>query len=593
MKLQLKVTRFIILLLILIVIITFASMATASAIDIKCMNLESPNDDYLDSLKKYNRVYTYKNNDSFENFEVEYKGKIVVTNDDKDILSISPGGFFTITKSSFGNKRKIYISADNNGRLTKEYFEGKSNKDFNKDGKEWLSDILPDLVLQTGISAEERIERLARKSFLAVLNELEKLDNIKFYNSSKVNFGIYHSKTEYSRNVFYLYLKIIADKHQMTKNELYNFLKYVKKVDSQSTKGNLLRDILGKYTLSEDLMNVFLITTGSLEYNTERGATLRAFMKKYKVADYNSEQFFNVIDGMNVRSEKSNVLKPLLRAQKMDKPTMLRFIRSTGRLTQEGEKGAILYELLPMLNNDEDYTRAVISVINNMNNSYVNFKEDLMMKLANAEQEITLKKDKTILIGLLKNARGYSTNTKKFILMRKINFVFLEDKDFLYEYFNVINSMDNEFLRYNLLLHLLNNNEISSVTAIPLFNAVSRLSGEGFSHASGAILREYIKQWPKERMTRESFFETLEDIEFNCTLQEVLLELLDKRDLYQGDLFNILKSVKKLETDVTKTAVLLKAKARISNSDSEAKYIFNNVTEGLELEYEFNKVVDR
>ncbi len=223
MKIQLKVTRFIILLLILIVIITFASMATASAIDIKCVNLENPNDDYLDSLKKYNRVYTYRNDDSFENFEVEYKGKIVVSDDDKDIVSISPGGFFTVIKSSFGNKRKIYISADNNGGLTKEYFEGKSKKDFNKDGKEWLSDILPDLVLQTGISAEERIERLVRKSFMALLNELEKLDNSKFYNTSNVSFGIYCSKTEYSRNVFYLYLKIIADEHQMTKNELYNF----------------------------------------------------------------------------------------------------------------------------------------------------------------------------------------------------------------------------------------------------------------------------------------------------------------------------------------------------------------------------------
>jgi hypothetical protein len=438
MKLQLKVTRFIILLLILIVIITFASMATASAIDIKCMNLESPNDDYLDSLKKYNRVYTYKNNDSFENFEVEYKGKIVVTNDDKDILSISPGGFFTITKSSFGNKRKIYISADNNGRLTKEYFEGKSKKDFNKDGKEWLSDILPDLVLQTGISAEERIERLARKSFLAVLNELEKLDNIKFYNSSKVNFGIYHSKTEYSRNVFYLYLKIIADKHQMTKNELYNFLKYVKKVDSQSTKGNLLRDILGKYTLSEDLMNVFLITTGSLEYNTERGATLRAFIKKYKVADYNSEQFFNVIDGMNVQPEKSNVLKTLLKEQRMDKQLMLRYFKSLDKVTYNSEKGPILYELLPMVENDEDYTKAFIRVVNNMHSSYSNLKEDLIMRLADAGSNTNLKKDKTILVSLLQNAKGYSTNTKKYILLRKINYVFIEDKDFLYEYFNVI-----------------------------------------------------------------------------------------------------------------------------------------------------------
>ena len=172
MKTQLRLTRLLIIFLILVVIITFASMASAAAIDIKCMNIESPSDDFLDSLKKYNRVYTYRNDDSFENFEVKYKGKIVVTSNDKDILSISPGGFFTVTKSSFGNKRKIHISADNRGRLNKEYYEGKSKKDFDKNGKEWLEDVLPEIILHTGISAEERINRLAKKSFSEVLSEL-------------------------------------------------------------------------------------------------------------------------------------------------------------------------------------------------------------------------------------------------------------------------------------------------------------------------------------------------------------------------------------------------------------------------------------
>jgi len=593
MKTQLKIARLVIILLIFIVIITFASMASASAIDKKCMNIEITNDDYLDSLKKYNRVYTYRNNDSFENFEVKYKGKIVVTSDDTDILSISPNGFFTITKSSFGNKRKIHISADSRGRLTKEYYEGKGKKEFGKDGKEWLDNILPDIILHTGISAEERINRLAKKSFSAVLDELDKLNNIKYHNKSNVNFGIYRSKTEYSRNVFDLYLKIVTDKHELTNNELYNFLKYVKKIYSNSTKGNILRDLLAKYSLNKDLMNVFLITTGSMSYNTERGATLRAFIKKYKITEHNYEQFFRVIDGMSIRSEKSNVLKPLLRDQKMDKQVMLRFIKSTGKITSNSEKGAILYELLPLLNNDDDYTKAFIQVVNNLDNSYTYIKEDLIMRLAKVENDNSLKKNKTILVGLLKNARDYSSDKKKFILLRKINYVFIEDKDFLYEYFNVINSMDNEFLRYNLLLHLLNNNDISSATAFPLFNAVSKLCNEGFSHAAGAILREYIKQWPKEKMTREQFFETVDEIEFSCTAQELLLLLADKKDLYPGDLFNIIKATKKVETNVSVATVLLKVKPLISSSDSEAKYIFNSNTKKLELEYEYNKVVDR
>ena len=58
-------------------------------------------------------------------------------------------------------------------------------------------------------------------------------------------------------------------------------------------------------------------------------------------------------------------------------------------------------------------------------------------------------------------------------------------------------------------------------------------------------------------MVRESFFETLENIEFSCTLQELLLLLLDKDNLQSGDLFNILKLVKSLETDIQKTEVLV------------------------------------
>ncbi len=151
--------------------------------------------------------------------------------------------------------------------------------------------------------------------------------------------------------------------------------------------------------------------------------------------------------------------------------------------------------------------------------------------------------------------------------------------------------MDDRFLRYNLLLHMINNNDISSATAFPLFNALSKLCKQGFSHASGAVLREYIKQWPKERAAREEFFETLEDIEHSCTLQEILLLMADKKDLQPGDLFNIIKSIKNLDTEVTKTAVMIKVKPLIS--DSESKYIFNDIAEDIELEYEFNKIVDK
>ena len=108
------------------------------------------------------------------------------------------------------------------------------------------------------------------------MEQQEQIDNQISVISLVLTF-FFSSKTEFSRNVYNLYLKIVADKYQMTKNELYNFLKYVKNVGSNSTKGNLLRTILEKNSMDANLMNAFFITCGSLDYNTEIGATLRAF----------------------------------------------------------------------------------------------------------------------------------------------------------------------------------------------------------------------------------------------------------------------------------------------------------------------------
>ena len=589
MKIELKITRFFIILLILVVLIVFASIASASAIDRKCINIENPIDDYLDSLKKYTKEHHFRQVDNFKSFEVKYKGRIILSHDDKDIASISPGGYFTVQKSSFGNKRKIRIYSNGN-KLVKEYFEGKTKKDFNKDGKDWLSEILPRLIYQTGIGAEDRMKHLMRNSFAAILDELDKVYSFGRKGQTKVGIT-YQYESNFGSNAYNLYMKIIADKYKMSKNELYNYLKYVKRIRSNSTKGNILRVLLEKYSFNEDLMNVFLITTSSLDYNTERGATLRAFMKKYKITEQNYMQFFNVVDKMNNYQEKSNIHKPLLKEQKMADKVMFRFFESVGKLTSNSEKGAILYELLPMLQGNNEYTKAFIRVLNNLHSSYSNLKEDLMMEMVDAQRDSRLKENKTILMGLLRNAKGYSTNTKKFILLRKINYVFINDDDFIYEYFNVIRGMDNELLRYNLLLHLLWNNKIDNKIAMPLFDAVTKLCREGRSHAAGAILREYIKQWPAEKMVREGFFDALESVEHSCTVQEILLLLAEKGDLRPGDLFNIIKLTKKMETDIQVATVLCEVKPMLS--DSETKYIFNSQAEKMDAEYDFNKVVDR
>lgn len=96
-------------------------------------------------------------------FNLDYSGKIDISEDEENITSISRGGKFVISKSTFGNKRKVEIQPDENGKLIYNFYVGNSKTPFDPDGKNWLADILPEVLKSSSIAAENRIEKQMKK----------------------------------------------------------------------------------------------------------------------------------------------------------------------------------------------------------------------------------------------------------------------------------------------------------------------------------------------------------------------------------------------------------------------------------------------
>jgi len=74
-------------------------------------------------------VYRSSSNGFFNEYKLEYRGKITISDDDKDIVDISDGGYFELSKTTFGNRRTIEIRKSG-GRLIKKYYEGRSEVDY-------------------------------------------------------------------------------------------------------------------------------------------------------------------------------------------------------------------------------------------------------------------------------------------------------------------------------------------------------------------------------------------------------------------------------------------------------------------------------
>ena len=126
-----------------------------------------------------------------------------------------------------------------------------------------------------------------------------------------------------------------------------------------------------------------------------------------------------------------------------------------------------------------------------------------------------------------------------------------------------------------------------------MLDAISQLIDEDYIHASGAVLREFVKQLPKDETVRNKFFETVNRIEFNSTREEILRLTLERNDLSKQDIINIIKATEGIDVDVEKTAVLLRVKPFIKKKDTDLRFVFNTYAKRIELEYEFNKLADK
>ncbi len=541
------------------------------------------------------REHFYKSKDSFSAYEIEYKGKITVTADDKNVESISPDGYLKITKSSFGNSRKIEITSDSKGNLTKKYFDGRSEEAFSPDGQKWLEEILIDVIRKTGIGGKERIMRIYNKGGVrAVLDEIEDFDRSSGYSYYKSTNHVlfYFESVEYDGyNVKYLYYKTLVNEINLNKEELVKVLKAITDISSNSTKGTLLREILKKYELDSYSTEKFLDATESLSYNTERGNVLRAYQKKYKITKENSGEFFDVIDGMSINSEKGNVIKPLLESQNFEKYILDDLIRTVGDFSSNSERSAIFRLLVPIVAGDEDLTDQLLSEANNLSSSYRYLRQEIFEYMAKGKIVTDNSLSKSAMLNMLDIARTYDANTKKTTTLREMYGSMTNDKEVIDSYFEVIESMDNNMEEYNLLLDLVRVHKLDAYGFELLFEATEELADDGYGHGASAILRATIKDVPSDPSVLDAFFETLEEIDHDSGKEEIIRMFCEKGKLDKRTVVYLLKAVEDIEVDIEKATSLYRIK-QVMPKDDELKYIFNSVADDIKSDYEYERAMN-
>ncbi len=563
--------------------ILLATMSVAHLSATKTANVQ-PDWEYQKSV--------FKSKNAFSGFELKYCGRIILSDDDKDIVSISPNGYFEMKKSSFGSSQAIIIKSDDNGNLTKIYKDGRTELDFSK-GKGWLEDVLPDLIHQAGFGGYDRIIRiLKQEGFSAALIETDRMSNSSHFYYHTSAFLMYSNFNSSAVRPRAMYFNAIYDNERMNEKELDDFMESLEGLVSNSNKGTLLRKIINDYDLNMDLQEQLLETTGTLTYKTERGNTLRSFIKKYPVNEGNYREFFDVIEGIQTNSEKGNVLKPLLENNELPEMVMEELLETVTSFTNRVEIAAVLRSAMQQAvkhNVDYELTRSIESV----DGSYYLLKEELkeLKKLIEAG-ETYRQYTKAEMIERLREIRDFDENTKRTPYLRKILGSLTQDKELMDAYFDVIKALSNNMCKYNVLLELVKNVELDEQNWYTVLHLLRDIADARVKHGAYNVLIESVNRMPQNTKLVDNLFDVLEEVKFDSSFEEIIRLYCEREDLEITTIIYLLNGVEEIEFDAEKVTSLQAILKVIPKDNKELIGLYISVAEDIKTEYNYNRAMD-
>jgi hypothetical protein len=264
--------------------------------------------------------------DNGKDFKIEYEGQFKLSDDDKDIISVSNGGFIEITKTSFGNRRRVVIESDRNGNLIRKYYVGRSEKDYNPDGKAWLAEILPEIVRTTTIAAESRVERFYKKGGArVVLSEIAVLDSdyvkaryfrlLLHYNLSTSELtSLVKTAGEEIKSDHYLSSILRENQKAFLANSqtITAYINATKSIQSDHYVTGVLKEVINDSSINDDQMDSLLEISKTVKSDHYMTQILSEVMDN---RDLNSQNIAKIIElSKEIQSDhyKTQVLKKVI-----------------------------------------------------------------------------------------------------------------------------------------------------------------------------------------------------------------------------------------------------------------------------------------
>lgn len=295
------------------------------------------------SSSKRGGTMTISHSDGFQNFNVEMRGKIEITDDDRDVKSMSPDGYLEITKTAFGSRRTLVISSQAGG-LKREYYEGRTSMPWEPEGRKWLAEIMPELLRTTTIAAESRVNRFYKQGGVnGVLNEIGAMES---------DYVIQH------------YADLLMGISSVPQKDYVNIInKVTSKLESDYYITEFLDHNLDKFLQNREATDAVFAACANMDSDHYKTQVIKSALRAQPISTESVKMVLQASDRMDSDHYKTEVLTTLLKQPNLTDPVVAELINSTRNMDSDHYRTIVIQKALSQKNlSSTSYQKVLESV---------------------------------------------------------------------------------------------------------------------------------------------------------------------------------------------------------------------------------------
>jgi len=316
---------------------------------------------------------------------IEIRGKAEFNDDYSDILNVSEGGYVRIEEERDGHSRRYEVRHDLGGQTTRAYYVDGRSHAIDEAGRSWLAKILLDVVRQSGIDADKRVQKILRQSGVTgVLAEIALISGDyakRHYFEALIRNGnlngtalqnVLHEAARQISSDYEQAQLLIAVAPMLTGKEgaLPSYFEATATIKSDYERARVLTTLLKTSAPSRELLTQVASSASSITSDYEKARVLKEVAVLYLDDPSLRNVFFQAVGSIESDYEHHRVLSALLKTQKVSEELLTHLLDSATRISSDYEKANFLLEASSAYTGDARLRSAFLRVVETIKSDY-------------------------------------------------------------------------------------------------------------------------------------------------------------------------------------------------------------------------------